>query len=180
MDTSTLTPLSRGTKPMTLIPRRVKVSPIVRLGEPLYVEGLHGNDRVHVFGQGLAPLSIVVPQNCGEGRLRIDIPVDEVDCGAGFVSVQVLKPGRSASGSEFIRVLIVDDDDVADELDALQRGTGASSDAFESILEPIECFYDSSSFELFLADFGWLLGARHRRQLYTPSAARRRGISRAC
>jgi len=170
MDTSTLTPLSRGTKPMTLIPRRVKVSPIVRLGEPLYVEGLHGNDRVHVFGQGLAPLSIVVPQNCGEGRLRIDIPVDEVDCGAGFVSVQVLKPGRSASGSEFIRVLIVDDDDVADELDALQRGTGASSDAFESILEPIECFYDSSSFELFLADFGWLLGARHRRQLYTPSA----------
>ena len=99
------------------------------MGDHIIIGGLRGGERVHVFGQGARPFSAVVPR--GVDAVRIATPRLAVGAAGapgivpGFVYVQVLAPGQPATGSTFVKVLLVDDPAVLAELDALGRGAGA-------------------------------------------------------
>ena len=53
-------------------PEGVHVSSIAVIGVPFYIRGLSGNERVHVFGQRMKPVSLVTPVDCGS--LRVTVP----------------------------------------------------------------------------------------------------------
>jgi hypothetical protein len=103
----------------------------------------------------------------------------------GFLFVQVLAPGQPATGSAFVKVLLMDDPDVVYELDALRRGAafdfgvGEDDDVVGNEntrvnsrsnsrtqptqrfkLNPVPGFTDENAFERFVGSFGVLVQVR--------------------
>ena len=161
---------------VTLFPSYVTVSPVAAMGDYIVVGGLRGGERVHVFGQGARPFSAVVPR--GVDAVRIAPPRLAVGAAGapgivpGFVYVQVLAPGQPATGSTFVKVLLVDDPAVLAELDALGRGAGALRASLVpagvgSALPAARGFVGPAAFERFLNDLGALLESHWRSLLYT-------------
>lgn len=163
-------------KRVTPFPSYVTVSPVAAMGDYIVVGGLRGGERVHVFGQGARPFSAVVPR--GVDAVRIAPPRLAVGASGapgivpGFVYVQVLAPGQPATGSTFVKVLLVDDPAVLAELDALGRGAGALRASLVpagvgSVLPAARGFVGPAAFERFLNDLGALLESHWRSLLYT-------------
>ena len=165
-------------KRVTPFPSYVTVSPVAVMGDSIRIGGLRGGERVHVFGQGARPFSAVVPR--GVDAVRIAPPRLAVGASGapgivpGFVYVQVLAPGQPATGSTFVKVLLVDDPAVLAELDALGRGAGALRASLVpagvgSVLPAARGFVGPAAFERFLNDLGALLESHWRSLLYTPA-----------
>ena len=162
---------------VTPFPSYVTVSPVAVMGDSIRIGGLRGGERVHVFGQGARPFSAVVPR--GVDAVRIATPRLAVGAAGapgivpGFVYVQVLAPGQPATGSTFVKVLLVDDPAVLAELDALGRGAGALRaslvPAGAPALPAARGFVGPAAFERFLHDLGALLESHWRSLLYTPA-----------
>jgi hypothetical protein len=162
---------------VTPFPSYVTVSPVAVMGDSIIIGGLRGGERVHVFGQGARPFSAVVPR--GVDAVRIATPRLAVGAAGapgivpGFVYVQVLAPGQPATGSTFVKVLLVDDPAVLAELDALGRGAGALRaslvPAGAPALPAARGFVGPAAFERFLHDLGALLESHWRSLLYTPA-----------
>jgi hypothetical protein len=72
VDTATGSQLLSAPRTLTPAPAGVAVCSVAVLGLPLTVSGLSGNEKVHVFGQGMNPLSIVVPPNTA--NMRVTLP----------------------------------------------------------------------------------------------------------
>jgi len=168
--------LTREKARVTPFPSYVTVSPVAAMGDYIVVGGLRGGERVHVFGQGARPFSAVVPR--GVDAVRIAPPRLAVGASGapgivpGFVYVQVLAPGQPATGSTFVKVLLVDDPAVLAELDALGRGAGALRASLVpagvgSALPAARGFVGPAAFERFLNDLGALLESHWRSLLYT-------------
>ena len=162
---------------VTPFPSYVTVSPVAVMGDHIIIGGLRGGERVHVFGQGARPFSAVVPR--GVDAARIATPRLAVGAAGapgivpGFVYVQVLAPGQPATGSTFVKVLLVDGPAVLAELDALGRGAGALRaslvPAGAPALPAARGFVGPAAFERFLHDLGALLESHWRSLLYTPA-----------
>ena len=162
---------------VTPFPSYVTVSPVAAMGDHIIIGGLRGGERVHVFGQGARPFSAVVPR--GVDAARIATPRLAVGAAGapgivpGFVYVQVLAPGQPATGSAFVKVLLVDGPAVLAELDALGRGAGALRallvPAGAPALPAARGFVGPAAFERFLHDLGALLESHWRSLLYTPA-----------
>ena len=162
---------------VTPFPSYVTVSPVAVMGDLLWIGGLRGGERVHVFGQGARPFSAVgasrhgacdrdaAPGGWRRGRRPGSFPAS--------CTVQVLAPGQPATGSTFVKVLLVDDPAVLAELDALGRGAGALRaslvPAGAPALPAARGFVGPAAFERFLHDLGALLESHWRSLLYTPA-----------
>jgi hypothetical protein len=72
VDTATGRQLLSAPRTLTPAPAGVAVCSVAVLGLPLTVSGLSGNEKVHVFGQGMNPLSIIVPPNTA--NMRVTLP----------------------------------------------------------------------------------------------------------
>jgi hypothetical protein len=155
----------------------VSVPPIAALGDAIEISGLRGGERVHVFGQYAQPFSFLAPRGGTVTSVRVSPPPLRVGAAGapgvvpGFVYVQVLAPGQPATGSEFVKVLLVDDPKIVAELHALGRGAGA----FERLRTrggfdgSIRGFRGAAAFERFLNDLGALFESHWRSLLYTPA-----------
>ena len=168
---------------VTPFPSYVRVSPIAALGDAIEITGLRGGERVHVFGQYAQPFSFFAPRGGRVTSVRVSPPPLRVgaagapDVVPGFVYVQVLAPGQPATGSAFVKVLLVDDPKMVAELHALGRGAGAfhknvfeTRDGFDgSDPGSIPGFHGAAAFERFLNDLGALLESHWRSLLYTPA-----------
>ena len=171
-DSHTLTRSSR----VTPFPSYVSVPPIAALGDAIEISGLRGGERVHVFGQYAQPFSFLAPRGGIVTSVRVSPPPLRVGAAGapgvvpGFVYVQVLAPGQPATGSEFVKVLLVDDPKIVAELHALGRGAGAfragTRDGFDG---SIRGFRGAAAFERFLNDLGALFESHWRSLLYTPA-----------
>ena len=172
-DSHTLTRSSR----VTPFPSYVSVPPIAALGDAIEISGLRGGERVHVFGQYAQPFSFLAPRGGIVTSVRVSPPPLRVGAAGapgvvpGFVYVQVLAPGQPATGSEFVKVLLVDDPKIVAELHALGRGAGAferlrTRDGFDL---SIRGFRGAAAFERFLNDLGALFESHWRSLLYTPA-----------
>jgi hypothetical protein len=172
-DCATLTRSSR----VTPFPSYVSVPPIAALGDAIEISGLRGGERVHVFGQYAQPFSFLAPRGGIVTSVRVSPPPLRVGAAGapgvvpGFVYVQVLAPGQPATGSEFVKVLLVDDPKIVAELHALGRGAGAferfgTRDGFDG---SIRGFRGAAAFERFLNDLGALFESHWRSLLYTPA-----------
>ena len=128
---------------------------------------------MHVFGQQLEPMSLVVPSNAG-GTFHVTPPSFGGERGVvpGLIYVQVLAPGQPATGAEVRRMLIVPEEEMAREVDALMRGAGGVDEKNVNALPPIIAGYDLTRFNTFHKDLGCTLQAHHRSELYTPAGRR--------
>ena len=164
--------------PVTRWPRGVCISAVGVVGEPILIHGVSPGQRVMIFGQKFVPIVCVVPCRVRPGE-SVSIAIPSAHNGEtlsgmspGIIFVQVLAPDQSATGAEVRRMLIVPDQIMALEIDALMRGAGGIDERKCNALPPIAGYRDLAAFNMFHDDLGCVLQGHHHSQLYTPDGRR--------